>query len=135
MKIALSTIRDLHDLVRRQDPLPGVNGGGGRSNFSRYGPSNLASPDQFWTFSHGRREEYCPRNICLGCYVFDNDDSYSRLASNIDKAVRLLFSGILVWVLLPMVIDYINSCVRARSLGIVAQIKIMGEPLLVYSGL
>jgi hypothetical protein len=31
-----------------------------------------------------------------------------------------------------MVIDYFNGCTRARSLGIVAQIKIMGEPLLVF---
>jgi hypothetical protein len=30
-----------------------------------------------------------------------------------------------------MVIDYFNGCARARRLGIVAQIKIMGEPSLV----
>jgi hypothetical protein len=34
-----------------------------------------------------------------------------------------------------MVIDYFNGCARARSLGIAAQIKIMGEPSLVFSGL
>jgi hypothetical protein len=34
-----------------------------------------------------------------------------------------------------MVIDYFNGCVRARSLGIAAQIKIMGEPSLVFTGL
>jgi len=34
-----------------------------------------------------------------------------------------------------MVIDYFNGCARARSLGIAAQIKIMGEPPLVFSGL
>jgi hypothetical protein len=45
------------------------------------------------------------------------------------------FPGILVGVLLTMMIDYFNGCVRARSLGIVAQIKIIGEPLLVYLGL
>jgi hypothetical protein len=33
-----------------------------------------------------------------------------------------------------MVIDYFNGCARARSLGIAAQIKIMGEPSLVFSG-
>jgi hypothetical protein len=33
-----------------------------------------------------------------------------------------------------MVIDYFNDCARARSLGIGAQIKIMGEPSLVFSG-
>jgi hypothetical protein len=42
---------------------------------------------------------------------------------------------ILVLVLLPMLIDYFNSCVRASSLGIAAQIKIMGEPSLVFTGL
>jgi hypothetical protein len=32
-------------------------------------------------------------------------------------------------------IDYFNGCARARSLGIAAQIKIMGEPSLVFTGL
>jgi hypothetical protein len=32
-------------------------------------------------------------------------------------------------------IDYFNGCARARSLGIAAQIKIMGEPPLVFTGL
>jgi hypothetical protein len=41
---------------------------------------------------------------------------------------------ILVWVLLPMVIDYFNDCTRARSLSIAPQIKIMREPSLVFSG-
>jgi hypothetical protein len=34
-----------------------------------------------------------------------------------------------------MWIDYFNGCARARSLGIVAQIKIMGEPSLIFTGL
>jgi hypothetical protein len=34
-----------------------------------------------------------------------------------------------------MWIDYFNGCARARSLGIAAQIKIMGEPPLVFTGL
>jgi hypothetical protein len=46
MKIALSAIRDLHDLIRRRDPLPGVNGGGGRLSFSMYGPLDLALSGQ-----------------------------------------------------------------------------------------
>jgi hypothetical protein len=41
----------------------------------------------------------------------------------------------LVLVLLPMLIDYFNGCVRAHSLGSVAQIKIMGEPSLVFTDL
>jgi hypothetical protein len=38
-------------------------------------------------------------------------------------------------VLLLMVIDYFNGCARACSLGIVAQIKIIGEPSFVFLGL
>jgi hypothetical protein len=34
-----------------------------------------------------------------------------------------------------MWIDYFNDCARARSLSIAAQIKIIGEPLLVFIGL
>jgi hypothetical protein len=34
-----------------------------------------------------------------------------------------------------MLVDYFNGCVRARSLGIVAQIKNMGAPLLVFAGI
>ena len=47
MEMASSTISDLRPFVRRRDFLPGVNGGVGGLNFSRYGPSDLASPDQF----------------------------------------------------------------------------------------
>jgi hypothetical protein len=135
MKIAPSTIRDIHAFPQRRDPLLDVNGGGRRLSFSRYGPLDLASLDQSWPFSHGRREKYCPCNICHGCYVFDNGDSYSRLASDVDKDVRLFSPGILVWVLLPMMIDYFNGYARARGLGIAAQTKIMGEPSMVFSGM
>jgi hypothetical protein len=34
-----------------------------------------------------------------------------------------------------MWIDYFNGCARAYGLGIAAQIKIMGEPTLVFIGL
>jgi hypothetical protein len=50
--------------------------------------------------------------------------------NNIDQAVWLL--SILVLVLLLMLIDYFNGSVRACSLGIVSQIKIMEKPLLVF---
>ena len=43
--------------------------------------------------------------IFVPCYVLDNGDSYSRFAKDIDQAVRLLLTGILVLVLLPMLID------------------------------
>jgi hypothetical protein len=70
-----------------------------------------------------------------GCYVLDNGDSYSRLSSNVDQVGRLFCPDILVLVLLPMLIDYSNGCVRARSLCIAAEIKIMGEPSLISTGL
>jgi hypothetical protein len=95
---------------------------------------DLASPDQSWIFSHGCREEYYHCNIFSGSYILDNGDSCSRLPSNIDQVVRLVFPGILVLVLLPKVIDYFNGCARARSLGIAAQIEIMREPLFVFLG-
>jgi hypothetical protein len=41
----------------------------------------------------------------------------------------------LVLVLLPMLIDYFNGYACVCSLGIAAQIKIMGEPSLVFTGL
>jgi hypothetical protein len=34
-----------------------------------------------------------------------------------------------------MLVDYFNGCVRALSLGIAAQIKNMGAPLLVFAGI
>jgi hypothetical protein len=34
-----------------------------------------------------------------------------------------------------MLIDYFNGCARVYSLGIAAQIKIIGEPSLVFTGL
>jgi hypothetical protein len=70
--------------------------------------------------------------IPAGCYVLDNGDSCSQLPIDVDQVDRLFLPGILVLVLLPMVIYYFNGCTRARSLGIVAQIKIMGEPSLVF---
>jgi hypothetical protein len=59
--------------------------------------------------------------------------NYSRLPSDVDQVVRLFCPDILV--LLPMLIDYFNGCTHARSLGIVAQIKIMKKLLLVFIGL
>jgi hypothetical protein len=90
---------------------------------------DLASLDQSWIFSHGRREEYYPRNNFPGCYVLDNGDSYSRLPSDVDQVVQLFCPDILVLVLLPMLIDYFNGYACA------VQIKIMGEPSLVFTGL
>jgi hypothetical protein len=123
MEMSSFIISDLQLFVRRRDLFPGVNGGAVRLQFFRYSLQDLASPDRFWIVSPGCREEVYPCNICPACYVFDNGDSYSRLSSDVDKAVRFLFFGILVLVLLPMWYDCFNGCVRARSLGTAAQIK------------
>jgi hypothetical protein len=47
MEIVSSTIIDLRPFDRRRDLPPDVNGGVGRLNSLRYGPSDLASPDRF----------------------------------------------------------------------------------------
>jgi hypothetical protein len=75
MEMASSSIIDLRFFLRRRDLRPDVNGGIKRLKFSRYGSLDLASPDRSWIFSHGRREEYYPRNNFPGCYVLDNGDS------------------------------------------------------------
>ena len=91
MEMVSSAISNLPRFVRRRDILPDVNGGFGRSSLSRYGSSDLASPDQSWIVSHGCHEEVCPRNIYPGYYV--------------DNVVRLFVPGISVVVLLPMLLD------------------------------
>jgi hypothetical protein len=123
MEMSSFIISDIQLFVRQRDLLPGVNGGAVRLQFFRYGLQDLASPDRFWMISPGCREEGYPRNSCPNCYVFDNGDSYSRLSSDVDKAIRFLFPEILVLVLLPMWYDCFNGCMRARSLGTAAQIK------------
>jgi hypothetical protein len=133
MEMASSTIIDLRPFNRQRDLPLGVNGGVGRLNSVRYGPSDLTSPDRFWIFSLGCREENYPRSICPGGYILDNGDSYPRLPSDVNQVVRLFCPDILVLVLLPIWIDYFNGCACARSLGIAAQTKIMGEPPLVFT--
>jgi hypothetical protein len=119
MKMVSSTIIDLRLFDRRRDLSLGVNGNVGRLNSFRYGSSDFAS-DWFWIFSLSHREENYSRNICPGCYILDNGDSYSWLPSDVDQVVRLFCPDILVLVLLPMLIDYFNGCAHARSLGIAA---------------
>jgi hypothetical protein len=121
--------------IRQREFSLGVSDGVGRSNFFRYGLSDLALPDRSWMIFVGCREEIFPCNIYPGCYVLDNGDSYFRLASDVDQAVRFVFPRILVLVFLLMLYDYSNRCARARSLGTAAKIKIMGEPPLVFTGL
>jgi hypothetical protein len=135
MEMVSSSIIDLWFFLRRRDLRLGVNGSIERLQFFRYGSLDLASSYRSWILSHGRREEYYLRNNFPGCYVLDNSDSYSRFPSDVDQVVQLFRPDILVLVLLPMLIDYFNGCARTRSLGIADQIKIMGEPLLVFIGL
>jgi hypothetical protein len=80
-------------------------------------------------------EEDYPCNIYPGCYVLDNGDSSTWLFSDVDQTVQSFFPKILILVLSPMLVDYFNGCVRARSLGIAVQIKNMGAPLLVFAGI
>jgi hypothetical protein len=63
----------------------------GRLKFFRYGSSDLALPDRSLIFSHGCSEEYYPCNNFSGYYILDNGNSYSRLLSDINQAVRLFF--------------------------------------------
>jgi hypothetical protein len=112
-----------------------ISSGVGRSNFFRYGLSDIVLPDQSWMIFVGCREEVFPRNIYPGCYVLNNGDSYSRLASDVDQTIRFVSPGISVVVLLPMLDDYSNGCACARSLDTAAKIKIMGESSLVFTGL
>jgi hypothetical protein len=135
MEETTSSISVLRPFVRRHEFLLDVNDGGGRSNLFRYGLLDIALPDRSWMIFVGCPEEVFPRNIYPGCYILDNGDSYSRLASDIDLAVWFVFPKILVVVLLPMLDVYSNGCARARSLGIAAKIKIMGESSLVFTGL
>jgi hypothetical protein len=124
MKMTSSTIIDLQPFDRRRDLPPGVNGGVGRLNSFRYGPSDLASPDRFWIFSLGRREENYPHSICPGGYIIDNGDSYPRLPSGGDQVVRLFCPDILVLVLLPILIDYFNDYARHVALALWLELKL-----------
>jgi hypothetical protein len=133
MEMVSSTISDLRPFVWRQDLLLGVNSSVVRLQFYRYNLSYLTSPSRSWSFSHGCPKEDYPRNIYSGRYVLDNGDSYTRFSSDVDQAVRSLFSRILVLVLSPMLVDYFNGCVRTRSLSIAAQIKNIETPLLIFA--
>ena len=55
MEMASFAISDHPRFGRRRDLLLDVNGGFGRF-LTRYGSSDLASPDQSWIVSHGCRE-------------------------------------------------------------------------------
>jgi hypothetical protein len=123
IRFSISVIRPF---VRQREFILDVSDGVGRLNFLRYGISDLALPDRSWMIFVGCREEIFPRNIYLGCYVLDNSDSYSRLASDVDQAVRFVFPEILVLIPLSMLYDYSNNCACARSIGTAAKIKIMG---------
>jgi hypothetical protein len=129
MEEIMFSISVLRPFVRRREFFLGVSDGVGRSNFFRYGLSDLALPNQSWMTFVGRREEVFPRNIYPGCYIFGNGHSYSRLASDVDQAIQLIFPGILVLVFLLMLYNYSNGCAHARSLDTAAKIKNNGRTL------
>jgi hypothetical protein len=57
---------------------------------------------------------FIPAIFVLDAMSFDNGNLYSRLPSEVNPAVLLLFADIQVLVVLPMVIDdYFNCYVRA----------------------
>jgi hypothetical protein len=117
MKIASTTISHLRHFIQRREPLLGVNAHGGKLSFFRYDPLDLAAPYHFLDFFYCFHEEDCPCNICSGCYVLNNIDSYSRLSRDVEKEVQLLFPSILVLVLLWLA-NYFSGCGHARNLGI-----------------
>ena len=129
-----SAISDLPRFVRRRDILPDVNGGFGRLSLSRYGSSDLASPDQSWIVSHACREEDCPRNICPGYYVLDNGDSFSRLPTTSTKLFGCFSLKYQYWFSCRCcLISLMIACVH-KVLALRLKNRIMGEPLLVFTG-
>ena len=132
MEMASFVISNLRNFVRRRDLPPDVSGGFDRLILFRYDPSDLASPDQFWMFSHGCRED-SPRNICPGCYVLDNGDSYSRLPATSTKLSGCYSLQYWCWYSCRCwLINLMAACVHVT---LALRIKIMGEPSLVFAGL
>jgi hypothetical protein len=122
MKMQSSTISDLRAFVQRRDFLPSVNDDVVRLQFYRYGISDLTSLSQFWSFLMVAARRIVLAIFYPGCYVLNNGDLYTRLSNSVNQAVRSLFRGILVLVLLPILFNYFNGCARARSFSIAAQI-------------
>ena len=78
MEMASFAISDLPRFGRRRVLLHDVNGSFGRSSLSRYGSSDLASPDQSWIVSHGCPDLASPDQswiISHGCH----DEVYPRV--------------------------------------------------------
>jgi hypothetical protein len=44
----------------------------------------------------------------MGCYILDNGDSYSRLAINVKKVVRLYFHDILMSIHASVLVDSVG---------------------------
>ena len=134
MEMSSSAISDLPRFVHRRDLLPDVNGGCGRLSLSRYGFSDLASPDQSWIVSHGCREEVCPRNIYPGYYVFGNGDSFCRLPTTSTKWFGYLSLEYQWWCSCRCyLINLMAACVH-KALALRLIIK-TGEPSVVFTGL
>jgi hypothetical protein len=73
-----------------------------KSNYFRYGLSDLALPDRYWMVFVSCQDEVCPRN------VLENGDPYYPLPSDIDRVVQFIFPRIMVLVLMPMLADYVG---------------------------
>ena len=135
MEMTSSLISDLWPTVRRRDLLPSVNGGVERLNFPRFGTSDLALLDQFWIFSYGFREEVCPCNICPGCYVLVNGDSYPRFPATSTKRFDCFSLEYWCWYSFRcLLIPLMDACVHV-ALTLRLKIKIMVEPSLVFTGI
>jgi hypothetical protein len=99
MEMASSTIINFRSFFQRRDLTLGVNGSIGRLNFSRYGPSDLSSPDRSWIFSHGCHEEYYPYNIfpaatssTMVTHAFGSPTTLTRLFGYISMVYRYWYS-------------------------------------------
>ena len=89
----------------------------------------------FGFFSHGCREEDCPRNICPDYFVLDNGDSFSRLPMTSTKLYGCLSLKYQWWYSCRCwLITLMAMCVH-KVLPLQLKIKIMGEPSLVFTGL
>jgi hypothetical protein len=135
--MASSTISDLWPFVRWQDLLPGVNGGVGRLKFYRYMPSHLASPrsilDLFsWFARGGLSSQYLSRLVRPREWWFILSSPQRRQPGCSVTFPWYTGDVTLTDGDLVLMVNYFNGCTYAYSLGIVAQVKFMGEPSLVF---
>jgi hypothetical protein len=126
--MALSTISDLQFFVQWRDLLFRVNAGVGRLIFYRYGPLDLASIYQFWTFIAW---------LAWGRLFVQYLSGLQRarqwwfVLSPPSDVVCLLFHEILMLLLLQILIGYFNGCAHALALALHLKLKLW-EKLSIY---